>query len=119
MKKNILLLTPICLLLGACESSAPTTPSKADLARVSKVVGCPPGGSNAITIVATPGHFSVAPPNFCIDADPNQDTDIKVIFTGNHDANVITLEAKSLAVAPWLTASNPGSNPDQTTITVP
>ena len=119
MKKNVLLLMSICLLLGACESMAPTRPAQVMLPPLKKIVPCPTGGSKVITIVANKAQFSVAPPHLCIEADPDKDTAITVNFTGNHGANVISLEAKPFVDAPWLSASNPGTNPDKATITVP
>ena len=84
------------------------------------MVACPPGGSKVITIVANIAQFSVAPPHLCIPYDADDDTDIKVNFTGNNlAAGVITLAPKSGVTAPWLNVSNPGTNPDQATITVP
>ena len=119
MKKNTLLIMSISLLLAACESMAPATPPQVSLPPLQKLVPCPPGGSKVITIVANRAQFSVAPPHLCIHMDPDENTEITVNFTGNHGANVITLAAKPFVDAPWLSASNPGTNPDKATITVP
>ena len=119
MKNKNLLLIIISVLLAACETIALSTPPQIRLPPLAKVVACPPGGSNVITIVATAGQFSVAPPHLCIQGDEEEDVEIKVNFVGNHAANVISLAAKPFIDAPWLKASNPGSNPDQATITVP
>ena len=114
MNKKILLLITSSLALAACAPSPPRpTPDNR--------VACPGGGSNVITIVANTARFSVAPPHLCIKGDPNNDVEIKVNFTGNNAAGVITLAPKSGVTAPWLNASNPGPGPNsgQTTITVP
>ena len=115
MNKKILLLITSSLALAACAPSPPRpTPGN--------MVACPPGGSKVITIVANTAQFSVAPPHLCIPYDADDDTDIKVNFTGNNlAAGVITLAPKSGVTAPWLNASNPGPGPNsgQTTITVP
>ncbi len=117
MKKNIPFLISLCLLLGACETMAP--PPQAKLPPLQNVVSCPPGGTQVITIIANRAQFSVAPPHLCVKLDPDEDAEITVNFTGNHGAGVITLVAKPFVDAPWLSASNPDTNPDKATITVP
>ena len=116
MNKNILLLLPFFLLVGACESLAPKSEPlpQVSLPPLKDVVPCE-NGPKVITIVANKGQFSVAPPHLCVGPNDN----IKVIFTGNNDAGIITLKAKFFIDAPWLTATNPAGNPQQAIITVP
>jgi hypothetical protein len=118
MKKIILMLLPICLFVGACDPSARKSeqlsqakppPLKAAL------VKCQKGGPKVITIVANNAQFSVAPPHLCVE----EEDEIKVNFTGNHAKGVITLKAKPDSDAAWLDVSNPGTNPDHATFTVP
>ena len=118
MKKFILVILPICLIVGACDRlaqdleelpQAKLPPLKATL------VPCQNSGPKVIIIVATDTHFSVQPPHLCVQAG----NDIKVNFTGDHDQGAIILKAKPFIDADWLAASNPGTPPDQATITVP
>lgn len=118
MKKIILMLLPICLLVGACDPSA----RKSEQLSQAKppplkgaLVKCQQGGPKVIIIVATKAQFSVQPPHLCAKVKD----EITVKFTGNHDKGVITLKAKPYSVATWLDVSNPGTNPDEATFTVP
>ena len=109
MNKKSLLLRTCVLVLTACATPRPNKEN---------MVACGPGTTKVINIVATPGQFSVAPPRLCIDEE-DLPAEIKVNFAGNHDPDVITIAPKTGVSAPWLNASTPGTNPDQTTITVP
>lgn len=115
MNKNLFWLVPICLLLGACEHVERDMLPQVKLPPLDEVVGCDKNGPKVITIVANKAQFSVAPPHLCVDGGDS----IMVNFTGNHSAGTITLNAKPYIDAAWLTATNPGTNPDQATIDVP
>lgn len=117
MNKNILLLLPICLIISACESLArdQPPPKLAALAPLSDIIDCPGDGKKTITIITNKNEFSIKPPHLCIEAE-----DVIVVnFTGNNDAGTIVLKAKPFIDADWLSATNPGTNPDKATIIVP
>ena len=118
MKKIILILLPICLFVGACDPSARKSEElpQAELSPLkATLVPCQNAGPKLIIIVATKAQFSVQPPHLCAKVED----EITVRFTGKHDKGDITLKAKPYSDAAWLDVSNPGTNPDEVTFTVP
>ena len=113
MKKNNALLLAALLGAGACApATMVTVPRDGETV---EVVECDQAAQKTITIVANKSQFAVKPPHLCVDPG---DT-ITVNFSGNHPAGTFTIVAKPFIDAPWLSATNPGTNPDKATINVP